>query len=151
MINSTVLQRAKQIRDDLAARLRGYGLDADESCGSDVADLQRAICAAFFETAAQRTGRSYRSIFSPSELLTLSPSSVVVRRPPDWLVYRLGQSSGIETMIEGVCKIEASWLPEIAPHFFRQRSAKEMNEADMEEGKRTRGKDLGTLASLARG
>jgi ATP-dependent RNA helicase DDX35 len=117
-LDGRVLQRAVQVRAQLAKFIRRFGLPV-ESCGADTERLCRSVVRGFFPHAAQRQlGGAYRALRG-GRALVIHPRSVAFRAPPEFVVYHEAQqlTNGDEAMLD-VCKIEPEWLTELAPQFY---------------------------------
>lgn len=130
LLNGNLLQRAEKIRWQLVQYLERFGLKV-ESCGHDVLRIQRLICAALFLNSAKRLPngtyrlcRPTKEAESPNQHLALHPSSVLAgvqhKSPADFVVFVEAVCSGTSASLLHNTRVKAEWLPELAPHYFKQ-------------------------------
>jgi len=116
-INYRALNRATEIRRQLAAYLRRFEIEVD-SCDGDAAKICRAVAAAFFCNAARlELSGEYRAVRS-GQRLALHPSSVVFKSPPQWIVFHEVVHT-TKAYCRDVTSIDPTWLTEIAPHYYQ--------------------------------
>ncbi|EFJ45602.1 DEAH-box nuclear pre-mRNA splicing factor [Volvox carteri f. nagariensis] len=120
-INIRAMRKAEDIYDQLVRFLGppsppGLGL-ALVSCGDDTAPLRRALTAGLFPHAARlQPDGSYR-VLATGRQVFLHPSSVLLDRKPDCLVFNELMHT-TRTYARDAVAIEARWLPELAPAVF---------------------------------
>lgn len=130
MLNSSLLERAAQVRNQLVRYLGQFGLPL-ESCGQDVERIQRLACAALFLNAARRlpngTYRLCRPVdeeWAPSCRYVLHNSSVLAgvqnKAPAPFVVCAEMISTGEDPCLLHNTRIRPEWLPDLAPHYFQQ-------------------------------
>jgi ATP-dependent RNA helicase DDX35 len=84
--------------------------------------LCKCVVTAYFANAAQLgSDGTYRTVRGSSQL-EIHPTSVLFEEAPAWVVYHDVQETTKRYMRE-VTEIQPSWLHEIAPHYYRYRSA----------------------------
>lgn len=130
LLNTSLLQRAGRVRQQLVRYLEGFGLKI-ESCGHDVVRIQRLACAALFLNAAKRLPNgAYRPCRpideerAPQKYLTLHPSSVLAGvqhdASADFVVFVEAVCTGNVARLLHNTRVQGEWLPELAPHYFQQ-------------------------------
>lgn len=88
------------------------------SAGKNTARVQKAICSGFFRNAAKKDPQEgYRTLVD-GQVVYIHPSSAIFNRQPEWVVYHELVQTTKEYMRE-VTVIDAKWLVEFAPAFFR--------------------------------
>lgn len=122
-LNYRAMLRVRDVRAQLKRLLQGLGRQLS-SCGRDTTPIRRAITAGFFPNAAQLQphgdGSTYKTLHT-GQTLNIHPSSILFRATPKVVVFHsVAQADG--TFMRDVTAIDASWLTEIAPHFYNQRS-----------------------------
>jgi len=130
LLNSSLLERAGQVRQQLLHYLQRFELPI-ESCGHDAGRVQRVVCAALFLNAARRTPtgayRLCRPIDeprAPHSRFLLHPSSVLAgvqgHAPADFIVFVEARATGAEADLLQCTRVKPEWLPDLAPHYFRE-------------------------------
>lgn len=88
-----------------------------KSCGADPVPVQRALVAGLFPHAAKRQPDKSYQVIATKQIVHLHPSSVLKGKAPEVVVF----SELVKTTKQyarDVCRIQARWLPELAPAFF---------------------------------
>eukprot|EP00004_Rigifila_ramosa_P017541 TRINITY_DN4276_c0_g2_i13.p1 TRINITY_DN4276_c0_g2~~TRINITY_DN4276_c0_g2_i13.p1 ORF type:complete len:924 (+),score=205.02 TRINITY_DN4276_c0_g2_i13:924-3695(+) len=111
------MKRAQDIRKQLLGILDRYKMDL-VSCGKSYNKICRAICSGFFSHACKKDPQEGYRTLSENQPVYVHPSSALYNKSPMWLVYHELVMTTKEYMRE-VCAIEAKWLPELAPQYFR--------------------------------
>jgi ATP-dependent RNA helicase DDX35 len=134
MLNHRALLRAGDVRSQLKKHLARLGVVTNSSCGDDTVPIRRAIAAGFFANAATLApygggpdGSVFHSLRAMSARarareLRIHPSSALFRSRPQCVVYCSAVRTDREYMRD-VTVVEADWLRELAPHFYRAVSA----------------------------
>ncbi|KAJ9653882.1 hypothetical protein H2198_006991 [Neophaeococcomyces mojaviensis] len=115
------LNRARDVRDQLARLCDRIEVDASKSCGSnDIEPIQKALLAGYFPNTArlQRDGQSYRTLKAGSgQVVYIHPSSTLIESRPKYVSYFEAVLTSKEYM-RNVMPIKPEWMMEIAPHYF---------------------------------
>ncbi|GLI64295.1 hypothetical protein VaNZ11_007516 [Volvox africanus] len=125
-INIRAMRKAEDIYEQLVRFLGppsppGLGLQL-ATCGEDSTPLRRALTAGLFPHAAKlQPDGSYR-VLATGRQVFLHPSSVLLDRKPDCLVFNELMHT-TRTYARDAVAIEARWLPELAPAAFAVKSA----------------------------
>jgi pre-mRNA-splicing factor ATP-dependent RNA helicase DHX16 len=117
------LQRARLVREQLEALCDRVEIPPDLSVGpNDHVSILKAILSGFFANTAtlMRDGQHYRTAKSNMQV-RIHPSSFlgqVETRPKNVMFSELVVTGS--DWVRGVAPIEAEWLSEVAPHFWKQ-------------------------------
>ena len=135
MLNNRALLRAGDVRAQLKRHLDRLGVITNSSCGEDTIPIRRAIAAGFFANAAALApygGGADGSVFNSlrassararARELRVHPSSAIFNSRPTCVVYCSAVRTDREYMRD-VTVVEADWLRELAPHFYRAAPAR---------------------------
>ena len=116
-VQQRTLKRAQDVRKQLLGIMDRHKLDV-VSCGKSSARVQKAICSGFFRNAAKKDPQEgYRTLVD-SQMVSIHPSSALFHRQPEWVVFHEVVQTTKEYLRE-VTTIDAKWLVEFAPAFFR--------------------------------
>ncbi|KAJ2034500.1 DEAH-box ATP-dependent RNA helicase prp22, partial [Coemansia sp. S2] len=97
------------------------------SCGERNFDpVRRALCAGFFRHAAKRDPQEgYKTLIEGTPVY-IHPSSALFNKNPEWVIYHQLVMTSKEYMRE-VTVVEAKWLVEVAPTFFKVADANKIS------------------------
>lgn len=115
------MKRARDVRDQLVNLMDRVDLTLISNPNPhDTVPIRKSITSGFFYNAAklQRSGESYRTIKQNQAVLIHPSSSLFQDNPRTVLYYELVLTS--KEYMRQVLDIEASWLLEAAPHFYRE-------------------------------
>jgi len=116
-VQQRTLKRAQDVRKQLLGIMDRHKLDV-VSCGKSTTRVQKAICSGFFRNAAKKDPQEgYRTLVD-SQMVSIHPSSALFHRQPEWVVFHEVVQTTKEYLRE-VTTIDAKWLVEFAPAFFR--------------------------------
>lgn len=115
-INSRSLKHARDIHSQIHRNVEQMGFHIT-SCGDDLLAFRRCLAASFFLNAAlKEAGGEYR-IYSNGLMVQIHPSSVLFRAKPDCIIFdKLVQTN--KKYVRNICRIDALWLPELAPQCY---------------------------------
>ncbi|KAJ0385831.1 hypothetical protein COL922a_005535 [Colletotrichum nupharicola] len=127
------LTRVRDVRDQLAKLCERVEVSPSTCGSSNLTPIKRALTAGFFPNAArlQRSGDSYRTV-KKNATVYVHPSSVLmgVDPPIRMLVYfELVQTT--KEYMRSCMPIEAKWLAELAPHFYKKGDVEALEEKKM--------------------
>ena len=88
------------------------------SCLRKTTKIQKAICSGYFRNAAKKDREEGYKTVVDNQVVYIHPSSSLYQRQPDWVVYHELVLTTKEYMRE-VTAIDAKWLVELAPTFFK--------------------------------
>lgn len=118
-VQSRSLRRAQDVRKQLLGIMDRYQHDVI-SCGKDLNKVRKALVAGFFRNAAKRDPQEgYKCLAEGGQTIYIHPSSALFNKPPDVLIYHEVVMSSKEWARE-VTAIDAEWLVQLAPRFFRR-------------------------------
>lgn len=142
-ISGRALARAFDVRHQLSDICRrdvsknGLGMDVGQSCGTEMTDFLKCVCAGLFLQVASRIkatvevdarGRSgmvtpsrgrYRTKIGSQEVSVHPTSTMFGRNPAPKCVVYTELLTTKKTYIRGVTQVREDWLVEVAPHFFK--------------------------------
>lgn len=117
------LNRARDVRDQLARLCDRIEVDATKSCGgsNNAEPILKALLAGYFPHTAQlqRDGQSYRTFKAGRQIVYIHPSSTMNESRPKCVSYFEAVVTSKEYM-RNIMPIKAEWLREIAPHYFKR-------------------------------
>jgi len=116
-IQARAMRRAQDVRKQLLGIMDRYKLDM-VSAGKNYVKVRKAICSGFFAHASKRDPQEGYKTLVEGQPVYIHPSSALFQRNPDWVVYHELVLTTKEYMRE-VTVIEAKWLVELAPQFFK--------------------------------
>lgn len=116
-IQARSLKRAQDVRKQLVTIMDRFKLDII-SAGRNYVKVRKAIVSGFFVHAAKKDPQEgYRTLVDGQQVF-IHPSSSLFHAQPEWVIYHEVVLTTKEYMRE-VMAIEAKWLVELAPRFFR--------------------------------
>ncbi|CAI2371503.1 unnamed protein product [Moneuplotes crassus] len=116
-IQARGLKRAQDVRKQLISIMERYKLKVT-TCRNDHKRLRKAIAAGFFTHAAKKDQQEgYRTV-ADNQNVYIHPSSSLFNKNPDCVVYHELVMTSKEYMRD-VCCIDAKWLTEVAPKYFK--------------------------------
>ncbi|KAJ2859454.1 DEAH-box ATP-dependent RNA helicase prp22 [Coemansia aciculifera] len=120
------LRAASDIRKQMVGIMDRYKQDI-VSCGERNFDpVRRALCAGFFRHAAKRDPQEgYKTLIEGTPVY-IHPSSALFNKNPEWVIYHQLIMTSKEYMRE-VTVVEAKWLVEVAPTFFKVADANKIS------------------------
>ncbi|KAJ2356816.1 DEAH-box ATP-dependent RNA helicase prp22 [Coemansia erecta] len=112
------LRSVSDVRKQMVGIMDRYKQDI-VSCGERNYDpVRRALCAGFFRHAAKRDPQEgYKTLIEGTPVF-IHPSSALFNKNPEWVIYHKLVMTSKEYMHE-VTVVEARWLVEVAPTFFK--------------------------------
>ncbi|KAL0478156.1 ATP-dependent RNA helicase [Acrasis kona] len=117
-INYRSMSKVCEVRQQLKEHLESMNIGLT-SCGRDLNQVRRCLCAGFFMNAAVRVPnkRMYKTLVSQLEV-RIHPSSVLSDPFPDCLIFNQVIMTSNQ-YIRDVTAIDSAWLPELAPSVYR--------------------------------
>ncbi|KAF2426178.1 P-loop containing nucleoside triphosphate hydrolase protein [Tothia fuscella] len=119
------LQRARLVREQLEALCERIEIPPETTCGAgDYDKILKALLSGFFANTATltRDGRHYRTLSGKIQT-RIHPSSVLAANDQAYLPKLVMYSElrvTSEEWMSNVAPIEASWIGEVAPHFWKK-------------------------------
>ena len=121
-IHARSMKRAMDVRKQLVMIMDRYSLDL-ATAGRNYQKIQKAICSGYFYNSAKKDPQEgYKTLVEQTPVY-IHPGSSLFHRQPDWIVYFELVLTTKEYMRE-CCAIEAKWLTELAPRFFKETDSK---------------------------
>ncbi|KAJ2650629.1 DEAH-box ATP-dependent RNA helicase prp22 [Coemansia sp. RSA 1250] len=120
------LRSASDIRKQMVGIMDRYKQDI-VSCGERNFDpVRRALCAGFFRHTAKRDPQEGYKTLVEGTPVYIHPSSALFNKNPEWVIYHKLVMTSKEYMHE-VTVVEARWLVEVAPTFFKVADANQIS------------------------
>ena len=117
-VQARTLKRAQDVRKQMLGIMDRHKLDV-VSCLRKTTKIQKAICSGYFRNAAKKDREEGYKTLVDNQVVYIHPSSSLYQRQPDWVVYHELVLTTKEYMRECTA-IDAKWLVELAPTFFKQ-------------------------------
>lgn len=130
-IQARSMRRAQEVRKQLVGIMDRYKHDL-VSCGSNYNRIRMAITAGFFRHAAKKDPTEGFKTLVEQTPVFLHPSSSLFNRAPQWVIYHELVLTTKEYM-HNCTAIEAKWLAEVAPTFFKLADANKLSRTKREE------------------
>lgn len=116
-VQARSLRRAQDVRKQLLTIMDRYKLDV-VSAGKNYNKVRKAIVSGFFMHAAKKDPLDGYKTLTEGQLVYIHPGSSLFQKNPEWVVYHELVLTSKEYMRE-VIHIEANWLVEFAPNYYR--------------------------------
>jgi ATP-dependent RNA helicase DHX8/PRP22 len=130
-IQARSMRRAQDVRKQLVTIMDRYRLDLI-SAGKNYKIICKAICAGFFAHAAKKDPQEgYRTLVDQTPVY-IHPSSALFQKNPEYVIYQELVLTTKEYM-RNIMVIDAKWLVELAPAFYRQADANKITKAKRKE------------------
>lgn len=116
-VQARSMKRAQDVRKQLVTIMDRYKLDI-VSAGKNYKKICKAITAGFFTNAAKKDPQEgYRTLVDQNPVY-IHPSSAIFNKNPEWVIYHELVLTTKEYM-RNIMVIEAKWLTELAPAFYK--------------------------------
>mmetsp|Transcript_22618 Transcript_22618/g.33821 ORF Transcript_22618/g.33821 Transcript_22618/m.33821 type:complete len:1247 (-) Transcript_22618:260-4000(-) len=126
-VTARSMKRAQDVRKQLVTIMDRYKLDII-GAGKNYKKICKAITAGFFTNAAKKDPQEgYRTLVDQNPVY-IHPSSAVFNKNPEWVVYHELVLTTKEYM-RNIMVIEAKWLTELAPAFYKPADPNKMTKA----------------------
>ncbi|KAJ3033448.1 DEAH-box ATP-dependent RNA helicase prp22, partial [Rhizophlyctis rosea] len=116
-VQARSLRRAQDIRKQLLGIMDRYHQNII-SCGRNYNKVRKAICSGFFRHSAKKDPQEGYKTLVEGTVVYVHPSSALFNKQPEWVVYHELVMTTKEYMRECL-SVEAKWLVEVAPSFFK--------------------------------
>lgn len=116
-IQARAMRRAQDVRKQLIGIMDRYKLEV-VSAGKNFTKVRKAIVSGFFDHAAKKDPMEGYKTLTDGQPVYIHPSSALFNHNPDVVVYHELVLTTKEYMRE-IIMIEAKWLVELAPKFFK--------------------------------
>jgi len=130
-IQARSMKRAQDVRKQLVTIMDRYRLDLI-SAGKNYKLIQKAITAGFFTNAAKKDPQEgYRTLVDQNPVY-IHPSSSLFQKNPEYVIYHELVLTTKEYM-RNIMVIDAKWLVELAPAFYKQADPHKLTKAKRKE------------------
>ena len=120
------MKRAQEVRKQLVLIMSKYRHPII-SCGPNIDRVRKALCAGFFKHSSKRDPQEGYKTLVEQTPVHLHPSSALFGKSPDYVIYHTLLLTSKEYM-HCVTVIDAKWLLELAPGFFKKTDAAKLSE-----------------------
>mmetsp|Transcript_26878 Transcript_26878/g.41676 ORF Transcript_26878/g.41676 Transcript_26878/m.41676 type:complete len:822 (-) Transcript_26878:26-2491(-) len=138
-ISGRAITRAHDVRNQLVEICSRLGWDVDISCGTELENLLKGVCAGLFMQVASRimlpqeikrkqnralpeqgfSGGRYKTKIGGQEVSIHPTSTMFARNPKPKCVVYTELLVTKKVYIRGVTQVKEDWLSEVAPQFFK--------------------------------
>ena len=126
-IQARSMKRAQDVRKQLVTIMDRYKLDILSS-GKNYKKICMAITAGFFTNAAKKHPQEGYLTLVDQNPVYIHPSSAVFNKNPEWVIYHELVLTTKEYM-RNIMVIDAKWLIELAPSFYKKADPNRMTKA----------------------
>ncbi|EED95910.1 ATP dependent RNA helicase [Thalassiosira pseudonana CCMP1335] len=126
-IQARSMKRAQDVRKQLVTIMDRYKLDILSS-GKNYKKICMAITAGFFTNAAKKHPQEGYLTLVDQNPVYIHPSSAVFNKNPEWVIYHELVLTTKEYM-RNVMVIDAKWLIELAPSFYKKADPNKMTKS----------------------
>ena len=126
-IQARSMRRAQDVRKQLVTIMDRYKLDILSS-GKNYKKICMAITAGFFTNAAKKHPQEGYLTLVDQNPVYIHPSSAVFNKNPEWVIYNELVLTTKEYM-RNIMVIDAKWLIELAPAFYKKADPNKMTKA----------------------
>lgn len=125
-IQDRSMKRAQEVRKQLALIMSKYRHPII-SCGPNLDKVRKTLCAGFFKHSSKRDPQEGYKTLVEQTPVHLHPSSALFGKSPDYVIYHTLLLTSKEYM-HCVTVIDAKWLLELAPAFFKKTDPAKLSE-----------------------
>ncbi len=126
-IQARSMKRAQDVRKQLVTIMDRYKLDILSS-GKNYKKICLAIAAGFFTNAAKKHPQEGYLTLVDQNPVYIHPSSALFNKNPEWVIYHELVLTTKEYM-RNIMVIDAKWLIELAPSFYKKADPNKMTKA----------------------
>ena len=126
-IQARSMRRSQDVRKQLVTIMDRYKLDILSS-GKNYKKICMAITAGFFTNAAKKHPQEGYLTLVDQNPVYIHPSSAVFNKNPEWVIYHELVLTTKEYM-RNIMVIDAKWLIELAPSFYKKADPNKMTKA----------------------
>merc|ERR1712087_1011462 len=98
------------------------------TCGKNYTKVRKAICSGYFMHAAKKDPQEGYKTMDEGQVVYIHPSSALFNKNPEWVIYHELVLTTKEYM-RNIMVIEAKWLTELAPAFYKRADPNKMTKA----------------------
>ncbi len=125
------MKRAQDVRKQLVMIMDRYKMDII-SAGRNLIKVRKCIVAGFFTNAAKKDPQEGYKTILENQPVYIHPSSALFNKNPEWVIYNELVLTTKEYM-RNVVAIDAKWLVELAPNFFKRSDPTKLSKAKRQE------------------
>tara|TARA_B110000090_G_C13290563_1_gene411838 strand:- start:17 stop:871 length:855 start_codon:yes stop_codon:yes gene_type:complete len=125
------MRRAQDVRTQLVTIMDKYSMDI-VSAKKNVVKVRKCIVAGFFMNAAKKDPQEGYKTMQEGTQVFIHPSSALFNKGPEWVIYGDLLLTTKEYM-RNVLAVDAKWLVELAPKFFKKADPNKISRAKMRE------------------
>lgn len=125
------MKRAQDVRKQLVMIMDRYKMDI-VAAGRNVMKIRKCIVAGFFTNAAKKDPQEGYKTLLENQPVYIHPSSALFNKNPEWVIYNELVLTTKEYM-RNVVAIDAKWLVELAPNFFKRSDPTKLSKAKRAE------------------
>lgn len=124
------MRRAQDVRKQLTTIMDRYQMKL-MSAGRNLNQVKKCIVAGYFMNAAKKDQDGYKTMVEAQPVF-IHPSSALFNKSPEWVIYHELVLTTKEYM-RNVLAIDAKWLLELAPNFFKKADPSKLSKAKRKE------------------
>lgn len=125
------MRRAQDVRKQLVMIMDRYKMEI-VTAGRNLTKVRKCIVAGFFMNAAKKDPQEGYKTMVESQPVFIHPSSALFNKGPEWVIYHELVLTTKEYM-RNVLAIDAKWLVELAPNFFKKADPNKLSKAKRKE------------------
>eukprot|EP01039_Chlorochromonas_danica_P009929 gene9929-10979_t len=125
------MRRAQDVRKQLVMIMDRYKMDI-VSAGRNLIKVRKCIVAGFFMNAAKKDPQEGYKTMVENQPVFIHPSSALFNKNPEWVIYHELVLTTKEYM-RNALTIDAKWLVELAPNFFKKADPNKLSKAKRKE------------------
>jgi ATP-dependent RNA helicase DHX8/PRP22 len=130
-IQGRSMKRAQDVRKQLVLIMDRYKMDI-LSCGRNLSVVRKCIVAGYFINAAKRDPQEGYKTMVEGTPVFIHPGSSLFNKNPEWVIYHELVLTSKEYM-RNVLSIDAKWLTELAPAFYKKGDPTQMSRTKRNE------------------
>lgn len=125
------MRRAQDVRKQLTMIMDRYKMDI-VSAGRNLNMVRKCIVAGFFTNVGKKDPQEGYKTLVENQPVFIHPSSALFNKNPEWVLYHELVLTTKEYM-RNVISIDAKWLAELAPNFYKRSDPTKLSKAKMKE------------------
>lgn len=125
------MKRAQDVRKQLVMIMDRYKMDI-LSAGRNLMKVRKCIVAGFFTNASKKDPQEGYKTVLENQPVFIHPSSSLYNKNPEWVIYNELILTTKEYM-RNVIAIDAKWLIELAPNFYKRSDPTKLSKAKRQE------------------
>eukprot|EP01033_Poteriospumella_lacustris_P004330 gene4330-3094_t len=125
------MRRAQDVRKQLVMIMDRYKMDI-VSAGRNLTMVRKCIVAGFYTNVAKKDPQEGYKTIVENQPVFIHPSSALFNKNPEWVLYNELVLTTKEYM-RNVLAIDARWLVELAPSFYKKADPSKISKTKMKE------------------